>query len=203
MVDAEEIPPIPDYGTWGPRRRMVRHAADLIGRNGVASTSIGDVLAASSAPRGSIYHHFPGGKTQLMTEAVRYAGEIIAARVDNRDAGSPGAAVHDIAQVWRRRLLATGYECGCSVLAGGMARRSEPAVADEAVAIVARWQRLVTSRLVGEGVEASRAEPLAVLVLSAIEGAVALCQTRSSTEPLDIVVAELAGVCEAAARTAR
>ncbi|MDV7102612.1 TetR/AcrR family transcriptional regulator, partial [Gordonia amicalis] len=48
----------------GPRERMIVHAADLIGRDGVAATSIGDVITASAAPRGSIYHHFPGGKTQ-------------------------------------------------------------------------------------------------------------------------------------------
>src|SRR3712207_8589123 len=44
---------------------------------GVQGTSFADVLEHSGAPRGSIYHHFGGGKTQLAEEATRWAGEYI------------------------------------------------------------------------------------------------------------------------------
>ena len=47
------------------RARMVRSAAALFGSRGLSATSFSDVLADSGAPRGSIYHHFPGGKKQL------------------------------------------------------------------------------------------------------------------------------------------
>ena len=109
----------------GPRERMVIHAADLIGRDGVAATSIGDVITASSAPRGSIYHHFPGGKTQLMTEAVRYAGDFIADRIGTLRSHTAAEAVSDIGDVWRRMLVNTDYQFGCPVLAGGLARGTE------------------------------------------------------------------------------
>ncbi|MGV9670217.1 TetR/AcrR family transcriptional regulator [Gordonia sp. NPDC003504] len=184
----------------GPRERMVVHAADLIGRDGVAATSIGDVIAASSAPRGSIYHHFPGGKTQLMTEAVRYAGEFVATRIGSQHPGSPSEAVIGVGDVWRRMLVNTDYQFGCPVLAGGLARRSEPAVADEAEEIFGNWIRLIATRLVAEGVDPDRADSLAILVVSAIEGAVGLCQTQRSVEPLDRVIGELARLCDGAAR---
>ncbi|GAC70111.1 TetR/AcrR family transcriptional regulator [Gordonia soli] len=180
----------------GPRERMVVHAADLIGRDGVAATSIGDVIAAAAAPRGSIYHHFPGGKTQLMTEAVRYAGDFVAHRISEPRSATPADAVADIGDVWRRMLVNSDYQFGCPVLAGGLARRSEPAVAEESDAIFLRWNRLIATRLLEEGLDADRADSLANLVVASVEGAVGICQTRRSVEPLDRVIAELQRLCE-------
>ncbi|MFT4125658.1 MAG: TetR/AcrR family transcriptional regulator [Gordonia sp. (in: high G+C Gram-positive bacteria)] len=184
----------------GPRERMIVHAADLIGRDGVAATSIGDVITASGAPRGSIYHHFPGGRTQLMTEAIRYAGDRISTRIAQGRPGSAGEVAVAVGEQWRRMLVATDYEFGCPVLAAGLARRTEPAVADEAEQIFADWVSLISSRLVMEGIDVDRATSLAELVITAIEGAVGLCQTRRSVAPLDRVIDELARSCEAARR---
>src|SRR6195952_6017843 len=63
-----------------PRDRMVASAALLIRERGAHSTAISDVLEHSGAPRGSAYHYFPGGRTQLLCEAVDYAAEYTAAR---------------------------------------------------------------------------------------------------------------------------
>ncbi|WLP92294.1 TetR/AcrR family transcriptional regulator [Gordonia sp. NB41Y] len=186
-------------GDDGPRERMIVHAADLIGRDGVAATSIGDVISASGAPRGSIYHHFPGGKTQLVTEAVRYAGDFITRRIGGQHPGSPSEAVFGIGDVWRRMLVNTDYQFGCPVLAGGLSRRAEPEVADESQRIFGDWLRLIATRLIAEGVDPDRADSLANLTVSAIEGAVGMCQTRRSVEPLDRVIAELARLCDEAA----
>ncbi|MDH3021916.1 MULTISPECIES: TetR/AcrR family transcriptional regulator [Gordonia] len=182
----------------GPRERMIVHAADLIGRDGVAATSIGDVISASAAPRGSIYHHFPGGKTQLMTEAVQYAGDFIAERLARRVTLTPAETVREIGGVWRRMLVNTDFQFGCPVMAGGLAPRGEPEVADAAAEILRRWADLITARLVVDGVDSERADSLANLIVAAIEGAVALCQTQRSVEPLDRVIAELAALCDAA-----
>ena len=62
-----------------PRERMVVSAALLIRERGAHATAISDVLEHSGAPRGSAYHYFPGGRTQLLCEAVDYAGEHVAA----------------------------------------------------------------------------------------------------------------------------
>ncbi|GAA1482248.1 TetR/AcrR family transcriptional regulator [Gordonia sinesedis] len=197
--------PAPDHGASdhagrrGPRDRMIRHAALLIGRHGVGATSIGDVLAASDAPRGSIYHHFPGGRTQLMSEAVQHAGNFIAGRLDDQRSGSVRTAVFDICNVWRRLLIDSDYRFGCPVLAGGLARDSEPTIADEAEAILAHWRRIIADRLIAEDLSADRAESLATVILAAAEGAIALAQIERSIEPFDRVVTELAALCETAA----
>ena len=58
------------------RERMVVSTALLIREKGARATSIDDVLAHSGAPRGSVYHHFPGGREQLLREATDFAGEL-------------------------------------------------------------------------------------------------------------------------------
>ena len=54
---------------------MVRGAAALFSAKGAGGTSFSEIIAASGAPRGSIYHHFPDGKRQLAEEAVRWTAE--------------------------------------------------------------------------------------------------------------------------------
>ena len=78
--------------------------------------------------------------------------------------------VREIGGVWRKMLVNTDYQFGCPVMAGGLARREEPEVADAAAEILRRWTDLVTARLVVDGVDSERADTLANLVIAAIEG---------------------------------
>src|SRR4051812_49001651 len=59
------------------KKRMVESAALLFREQGYSGTGFRDVIGHSGAPRGSIYHHFPGGKSELAAETVRYAGEVV------------------------------------------------------------------------------------------------------------------------------
>lgn len=169
---------------------MVTGAADLIGRRGVAATSFGAVLEQSGAPRGSIYHHFPGGKSQLVVEAVEFAGDYLSDRIDSVS-GSVGDTIAGIGDIWRQLLLANDFEWSCPVLAAGTSRTVEPDAADAAAAIFDRWRALIVRRLIDEGIDPARAPALANLMVAAIQGAVGICRSTRSVEPLDEVVAEL------------
>src|SRR5689334_9309655 len=52
------------------KQKMVQAARQLIRERGYNATAFSDVLELSGAPRGSVYFHFPGGKTQLAMEAA-------------------------------------------------------------------------------------------------------------------------------------
>jgi len=54
---------------------MLEATAQLVRERGYSGTSLNDILAASGAPRGSLYHHFPGGKDELVTEVTRHSIE--------------------------------------------------------------------------------------------------------------------------------
>src|SRR5829696_2331211 len=175
-----------------PRQQMIRSAATLIRERGVEGTSFSDVLAHSGAPRGSIYHHFPGGKAQLVEEATRYAGEIIATGLARGLAAEdPAAALRAFVATWEAILRSSGFAAGCPVVAATLEGDRSPAARDQAAAAFARWEELYAAALRRHGVEEQRARSLATLSVAAIEGAVVLARAQRSADPLRRVADEL------------
>ncbi len=51
------------------RRQLIESAHRLFGRRGYSNVSLNEIVEASGVTKGALYHHFPGGKKDLM-EAV-------------------------------------------------------------------------------------------------------------------------------------
>lgn len=178
---------------------MIRSAALLMRERGVEATSFSDVIAASGAPRGSIYHHFPGGKLQLIEAATRYAGDFIAEGMTAAyQRFDPVTALQRSADFWRRVLDGSNYAAGCPVVAATVESARTPPILAAAADAFARWQELFAANLVQHGVAEERATTLAALVIAALEGAIVLCRAQQATAPLDRVVEELSGLVRAA-----
>src|SRR5215472_9290799 len=95
------------------RSTMVEGAMALLARRGLQATSFSEVLSATGAPRGSLYHHFPGGKDQLVAAAVDRAGALLADAMESV-AGSPAEAVVErFLAIWRAVLTRSQCEAGC------------------------------------------------------------------------------------------
>ncbi|WKG00921.1 TetR/AcrR family transcriptional regulator [Mycolicibacterium sp. HK-90] len=176
-----------------PRDRMVASAALLIRERGAHPTAIADVLAHSGAPRGSAYHYFPGGRTQLLTEAVDYASDQVAARIDR--AGSALELLDAMIAGFRKQLSASDFRAGCPVVAvaveAGEPGAAESATLDRAGAAFVRWTGQITRRLRDDGISADRAEELAMLIMTAIEGAVVIARATRDVKPLDLIHGQL------------
>src|SRR4249919_1383695 len=56
------------------RALLLNGARQLLAEKGYAGMELRDVAERGRAPRGSIYHHFPGGKRQLAVEAAELEG---------------------------------------------------------------------------------------------------------------------------------
>jgi hypothetical protein len=65
------------------------------------------------------------------------------------------------------------------------------AVIDRAAAVFARWTDLITDRLVADGISRSRAQELAMLMTTAIEGAIVVARASRDVKPLDVVHRQL------------
>ncbi len=176
---------------------MVASAALLIRERGAHSTAIADVLEASGAPRGSAYHYFPGGRTQLVCEAVDFAADYIAARMAEVSGGVE--MLDHLVAHYRKHLIATDHRAGCPVLA--VAIESDPdnpdraaAMIDRAAAAFSRWNNLIAGQLVSDGSTKKRADELAVLITASLEGALVLAQAARSVDPLDLVHRQLRGL---------
>ncbi len=178
-----------------PRDRMVVSAALLIRERGAHATAISDVLQHSGAPRGSAYHYFPGGRTQLLCEAVDYAGEHVAAIITQAERGLE--LLDTLIDKYRQQLLASDFRAGCpiaavSVEAGEAADRERMApVIERAAMVFDRWSDLIAQRFIADGIPADRADELAVVAMSALEGAILLARVRRDLTPLDLVHRQL------------
>jgi AcrR family transcriptional regulator len=174
---------------------MIESAAVLFRERGVHGTSFADVLDHSGAPRGSIYHHFQGGKTQLAEETTRWAGEfILAATVASLAESDPVGAIDSFRRWWTEILRNSDYAAGCVIVAATLEGEREPTVRDAAAEAFAKWERVLAGALRDRGVPAARARSVATLLVAAIEGAVVLSRAERTTKPLERVSWELTSV---------
>ncbi len=174
------------------RQRMIETTALLIREHGIEATAFSDVIEASGAPRGSIYHHFPGGKSQLVEEATRWAGESIAGGLSRAlDENDPIAGLRRFGAAWRSVLIESDFQAGCPVVAASVEGDANPGARDAAAASFTEWERQLSRSLHDRGLEDERADSLATLVVAAMEGAIVLSRARRSAEPLDRVAGEL------------
>jgi AcrR family transcriptional regulator len=183
-------------GSWTPRERMVYSAAQLVRERGVASTGVRDVVEHADAPRGSFQHYFPGGKDQVVSEALGWAGDYAAdwatRYVETAREPTPAGLFAHLAGQWRREFSRRGFDRGCPIMAAGaQTAAGDGVVADASRAAFARWHAAVAAALVAMGVGRPRSRRLATVMLSALEGAIMMARLERSQRPLRVVVAEL------------
>lgn len=178
--------------TSDARQKMIKSAAVLFSERGIQGTSLTDVLTHSGAPRGSVYHHFSGGKTQLVDEATRWAGEFtIAGAVAAVERQDPVAAIGSFRRYWSKILRDSDFEGGCPIAWAALEGSSEPAARDIAGDVFGEWQKVIADALRRRGVAMARARSIATLLLASIEGAIVLCRAERNLGPLERVCDEL------------
>ncbi len=174
----------------GVRDRMVAGAVRLLARRGPHATSFSTVLAETGAPRGSIYHHFPGGKDELVVAAIA-ANERHALDLLDRDAGASAVEVaKSFLRAWRSLLTGTDFEAGCALVAVTVAAESVP-VRERAADAFRAWHERLARALADGGLDPGTAQVTALLLLSASEGAVVISRAERDIRPFDTVAAEL------------
>ncbi|MDO0934968.1 TetR/AcrR family transcriptional regulator [Streptomyces sp. DG2A-72] len=187
----------------GPRERMVFSAAQLIRRDGVASTGMREVAAHADAPRGSLQHYFPGGKEQLVNEAVgwagRYAGNRVARFLAALPEPTPSGLFAEMVRQWTDEYQSAGFAGGCPVAAATVdCAESTASTREAAAAAFAAWTGPVAGALADMGVPEERAGGLATLMISALEGAILMSRAERDVRPLTTVARELTPLLDAA-----
>jgi AcrR family transcriptional regulator len=182
---------------------MVRSAAQLIRLQGVSGTGLREIVAEAEAPRGSLQHYFPGGKEELVSEALRWMGGVATRRVRRHLADlpsrTPGALLAAVIEDWRVDLTREGFAAGCPLVAAAAdGAASSAGLRDVLSQAFADWVEAIRGALVDLGLPVERASGLANLVVSALEGAIVLCRVRLELGPLDALEAELGPVLDAA-----
>lgn len=174
------------------RGRLIGSTVELIQRRGVAGISVADLLDRSGVARRSIYLHFPGGMSELITTSVTDAGhrmgQMIEGLVANR---TPSEALNAFVDFWQQLLTNSDFTAGCPIAAAAYGGQELPAARERAGRIFEHWQELLVPRLIAYGADESDAEAVATTTIAAIEGAVMLCMADRSTTPLERVRSQL------------
>jgi AcrR family transcriptional regulator len=165
---------------------MVEGAVRLLATRGVEGTSFAEVLEATDSPRGSVYHHFPQGKPELLHAALDLASERgLAAMEATRGEPAP-VVIERFLRLWRGLLDYSRLSAGCAVVAVTVAADNDDLL-DHAGTIFRTWTGLLTELCAAGGMGLKSARLLAVTVISATEGVVALCRAERSMEPFEDV----------------
>ncbi|WP_438484835.1 LmrA/YxaF family transcription factor [Streptomyces sp. S186] len=151
------------------RERIVVGAADMISRRGLSATSIREM---AKLPR-------------LRKELEK----------------GPAAGLQAFLALWRKIVVDTGFRAGCPVPAVAIEEpptdEIPPALA-AAAEVFDQWESLLADSLRAHGAQTDQAAQIAALVVSSIEGTVAICRAKRSAEPLDRVAAQLQGLIDRA-----
>jgi Transcriptional regulator len=184
------------------RSKMIAGAMDLIRRRGLNATSVREVVRYTETPRGSIKHHFPNGKLQLVTEAIQLAGTEVSLplkKVMEKHNSIDGLKI--FIGWWRDILQKSDFEAGCPILAvaseqylgedGNPNGEAEAQLLQLVNSIFKEWQQILENALCRDGITLPRATQLATLIISSIEGTVAMCRAARNTTSLDQVEQEI------------
>ncbi|HTA06409.1 MAG TPA: TetR/AcrR family transcriptional regulator [Solirubrobacteraceae bacterium] len=171
------------------RERIVQSGAELFRRQGFAGTGVKQIVAEASAPFGSLYHFFPGGKEQLGEEVIRSSGAIYGQLIDAffKPGDDPVAATRNFFAAAAVTVRESDYADACPIatVALEVSSTSEPmraACAD----VFNGWVDGAAQRLSECGLPRKRSRALAFEMIAALEGAFVLARALRSTEPIEV-----------------
>jgi len=192
---------------------MLAAATEALRRSGVAGMSFTEVLGASGAARGAIYHHFPGGKAQLVSEAAGQHGAEVLGHLATLSGDSPTEVVRAFLAAVRPVVAASAAGSGCAVAAVALSPTGPAGTADPvgptgpagagagaaagtgtgtgtgttevAAAAFDSWVGQLTATLTTAGAPPTEAAELASALIALLEGAHVLCRAASDLAPFD------------------
>lgn len=168
------------------RNDMIRGAEQLLAEGGPAAAAIPRVLALTGAPRGSIYHHFPAGKEELVECAINFSDRRMR---DLMVETSPTTAVELVNRwfdIWTAVLTQSNFNAGCAITAVVVAGESLES-RNSAAAVFSGQEQLLVEALRAVKLPNADAERLAPIMIASAEGAVILGRAERNTRLIGLM----------------
>ena len=174
--------PRPDH-----KSNLTGAAIALFRKQGFAATGLNQIILASGAPKGSLYHYFPGGKEELGATAVRVAGSEVADTL--REIAAQAVSFADFLSRYLHmvagRLTESGFQEGCPIATVLLENAPESAAITTAgQAVMGEWVEIIAEVLRRDGAEAQDAQRQAAGVLAAVEGGLLMARVQGSVDGL-------------------
>jgi len=169
------------------REAILTAAAELMRHKGYGAVAMKDIVAASGAPIGSLYHHFRDGKAQIAREALINAGAAYALLIPSivDEHSDLGEAVEAIFTQAAEDMATTGFANMCPVgtVAAEIADTVEP-LRGACASVFTAWFDAGTAYFAGRGLPDALAREVTIALVGALEGAFVLARTLRDSEPL-------------------
>jgi TetR/AcrR family transcriptional repressor of lmrAB and yxaGH operons len=184
------MPAVPKH-----RQPIINAAVTLFRRQGYARTGLNDIVDVSRAPKGSLYHYFPLGKSSIAVAAVEEAGHRVIATLSKlaEECQSTAELLRQHARLLAGWMRSSGFRDGCPITTVLLELApAERAVAEAGRKAYAARMSTIAAKLLGDGYPKPRADALAVLCTSALQGALIQARVERSARPIEITASELA-----------
>ena len=171
------------------RDRLVEVSSDLFRRQGYVASGLKQIAREADAQIGSLYHFFPGGKSELGAEAIRRSGAMYGMLIPAVFDPAPdvATAVRDFFAGAAEHLVETNYADACPIATVALEVSSTSDGLRRACAeVFESWIAAGTERFVAAGLPEGIARQLAIGMLTALEGAFVLARAARDTEALRI-----------------
>ena len=176
-----------DTPTPGTRERLIAAMTDALRWRGLHGIGLTELLAQAGAPKGVLYHHFPGGKTELAVAAI---DDVVARMLRGLDAL---LANHpDPIEATRRwmlgatsRLSDTGFGSGCPLATVALETTpDDPALREALARAFSTLRERIALALEQHGEPQAQARGIAALIVATYEGGLLQARVAQSTEPI-------------------
>lgn len=181
------------------RLRLLQVATRLFQQRGYHAVGLAEILALSETPKGSLYHHFPGGKPELAEACItRIAASTLSALDEASNSGTD--IIGFLRQlgaescVWLER---TDWRDGSLLAVIGQEQGGgDTALADAVRIAYQRIEMRLAKWLMLEGIAVARSRDIAATIIAAIEGAMLLARCRRDTAPVALTTDMLCAMVE-------
>ncbi|MGI9293065.1 MAG: TetR/AcrR family transcriptional regulator [Pseudomonadales bacterium] len=174
---------------------LVRTAMRLFRRQGYSSTGLNQILSESGAPKGSLYHYFPGGKEELAVAAVGLAASMIRLMLEDlsRTRRTSRTFVKGYCDTMANWMEESGYRSGCPIATTMLETAPDsPALVKAGQAALESWVCVISDVFIRDGIGSSDAQKKALALIGAVQGALILARVWNSSDPLHDVARQFA-----------
>jgi AcrR family transcriptional regulator len=182
------------------KERILDSSGGLFRRQGYMGTGVKQIIEEAGAPFSSLYHFFPGGKTELGAETIRRSGALYGL-LFVEFVGTDVELVEGVRRFFAgaaETLRETDYADACPIATVALEVSSTNERLREACAdVFEAWIAGGVERFTLAGIPRNRARPLVIEMLNGLEGAFVLSRALHSVEPVEIAGASAAASIQA------
>jgi TetR/AcrR family transcriptional regulator, lmrAB and yxaGH operons repressor len=177
------------------RSRILTAAQRLFRKRGYHATGLNDILELARAPKGSMYHHFPGGKEAIGVCVIEDITRGLLGLLAQSRARSTEALLLQVGEKLTLTMEKTNYEICALFSAFAAERKSSPQLGNAVALAYEALVAAIAERLQRDGLPAKAAQDKALMVTALLEGGSMLSQAQQNSAAFRLSYKQAAALC--------